>query len=355
MGNGTGNVADLQYLPALTMMNILKKYNATMTFMVEVAHQLELKKHTKHPNIKLQSKLWDDTVLLMKEEGFDVQLHLHPQWINAPFENGYFHVSKEWNIGKYKKGQQNDLVNASIDYLEDLIKPQFSDYKVCAFKAGSWGLQPFDNLYSIFKNRGINVVIGVRDGLTVEGIGIDYSDMEEKNLPYYPQKDKITHISKERGDLAIVPLHRYEPNLLVFARYAFNQLKTRKIYKSNLAFYHENKIPHSIKQVQPLSTKSLFKVGLKPYHKHLKIGNQTYSYLKNSFDTIINRLDRIDAERIPVVIESHTKQYHNHYADIERFIAYIAEKYEDNVEFGTLSAYSEEIRSNPEQVIYKKK
>lgn len=77
MGNGIGNVAELQYLPALALMNIAEKYNAKITFMVDVAHQLALKRNGAVPDIRIQTRLWDETVLLMKERGFDVQLHLH--------------------------------------------------------------------------------------------------------------------------------------------------------------------------------------------------------------------------------------------------------------------------------------
>ena len=72
-GNGLGNVAYLQYLPSLFLMNIAKKFGIKITFMVEVMQQLAFLKHVnKDRNIKIQARIWEENVLLMKESGFDV-------------------------------------------------------------------------------------------------------------------------------------------------------------------------------------------------------------------------------------------------------------------------------------------
>lgn len=89
-GNGLGDVADLQYLPGLALMNIAKKHDVKLTFMVEVAQQLTMTKYKHQRGVKIQKELWDQTVKLMKEHGFDVQLHLHPQWLNAEYKDGFF-------------------------------------------------------------------------------------------------------------------------------------------------------------------------------------------------------------------------------------------------------------------------
>ena len=350
MGNGSGNVADLQYLSALAMMNILDKYKATMTFMVEVAHQLELRANAHIPEVRVQSRLWDETVLLMKERGFDVQLHLHPQWLNARYQNGHFLLSDNWNIGRCDPADQHRLISESVQYLESLLKGKFPDYRVCAFKAGSWGLQPAANLMKEFQQAGVNIIMGVREGLKVAGQGTDYSNLEEKHLPYYPNPEDITQVAGAPRDLVVIPLQAYSPDLLTFGRYVLNQVKTKYLYKNNMPYYHSGGIPREVRELQPLKDKETLNLALRPYTTHLKIGNQPFSYLKASFDAVINRLDRYDVERIPVVIESHTKQYQHHYGDIERFIAYIAEKYEDKAEFGDLTGFSNELQENPQLV-----
>ena len=157
-------------------------------------------------------------------------------------------------------------------------------------------------------------------------------------------------MGKSHRDMVVIPLQAYSPDLLTFSKYVLNQVTTKYRYKHNLAYYHSQPIPSEIKTMDPLKDKQMMKVGLRPYTTHLKIGNQPFSYLKASFDAVIKRLDRYDVERIPVVIESHTKQYQHHYKDIERFIAYIAEKYESKAEFGDLASFSKELQENPQLV-----
>ena len=38
------------------------------------------------------------------------------------------------------------------------------------------------------------------------------------------------------------------------------------------------------------------------------------------------KLQNIDQTNIPIVIETHTKQFLNHYGDIEKFLIYLKEK-----------------------------
>jgi hypothetical protein len=346
LGNGLGNVADLQYLPAMFLMKVADRYNVKISFMVDVAHQLALKANSRIPDIRVQSALWDETVLYMKERGHDVQLHLHPQWNNATYKNGYFYVGTNWNLGRCNPETQSSLIVKSVDYLTSLLCKKFPEYKVCAFKAGSWGLQPSSNLITEFEKIGIKILIGVRDGLKVLSQGIDYTNLEEKHLPFYPQSEDLTRLSEDCSGVVVIPLQPYEPDMITLLKYTISKGVRKLRYKNNSLSYGTSSVPEEIINLKPLKDKKVFTIGLHPYRTHLKMGNQPFSYLKQSFDSVINKLDRYDLARIPVVIESHTKQYHNYYKDIEKFIAYIAENYESNVEFGDMTSFSEELKAN---------
>ena len=90
LGNSLGSVASHQYIPSLIFMKMAKKLGIKLTFMVDVAQQLEFTKHlSKRYKFQVQKNIWDNSILLMKEYGFDVQLHLHPEWLNASL-NGDF-------------------------------------------------------------------------------------------------------------------------------------------------------------------------------------------------------------------------------------------------------------------------
>ncbi|MBK7558152.1 MAG: hypothetical protein IPI54_07615 [Chitinophagaceae bacterium] len=57
---------------------------------------------------------------------------------------------------------------------------------------------------------------------------------------------------------------------------------------------------------------------------------------------MIKRLGDTPFERIPILIECHTKQYNQYYRDIEKFLEYVLEKYGDVAEFSSLSDFLKE-------------
>jgi hypothetical protein len=343
MGNGLGNVAQLQYLPSMFFMKLAKRLGIRMTFMVDVVQQLVYKNHIHSDyNLKLQKGLWDDTVLLMKSYGFDVQLHLHPQWMNATLKGDYFYLGNNWNFGRYSAADQEILIGESINYLEDLITPVDPDYKVIAYKGGSWGLQPSGDLLRNMEKYGIRIVMGVRKGMALHGNGVDYTTLEEANMPYYPEYNDLCKISAEKKDIIVIPLQMVTPGIRGLSSLAVDMVKRKISKKDSIRHYYSSEVPSKITELSPLSEDSKPKFPFVNYKTHLKIGNQPYSYLKTSFDQVIKRLADTPFERIPVLIECHTKQYNNYYRDIEKFLSYVLERYGDIAEFSSLSDFLKE-------------
>ena len=66
-------------------------------------------------------------------DGHDIQLHIHPQWYNAKYENGQWQLNlNNWRLGDFK-GENNycikELISDCKTALEKLIKPVKPDYK----------------------------------------------------------------------------------------------------------------------------------------------------------------------------------------------------------------------------------
>lgn len=353
-GNGLGNVASHQYLPSLFFMKLAMRLGIKLTFMVDVAQQLVYHQNQdKDPNIRLQKKLWDENVLLMKEYGFDVQLHLHPQWHQSQLVKDLFYLSNKWNLGQYETEVQNQLISESINYLEQLLKPIDSSYKVIAFKGGSWGLQPSGAVLANMARNGIKIITGVRKGMYIPQNGVDYTLLEEEFLPYYPQFSDINQVSIKSEDLVVIPLQQYSPDLFTLAGLGVDLVK-RKISKSDsIRHYYIDKIPSEIKNLSPLLERKKFKYGFRPYQTHLKIGNQPYSYLKKSFRSVIKVLEKTEHKRIPILIECHTKQYPQYFHDIEKFLTHVKSEYGSDLEFGDMTSFWAEVENKKQQIMVK--
>jgi len=345
MGSGLGNVADLQYLPSLFLMNLAKDLGIRMTFMVEVAQQLAFIKYQDlDPNIQIQRKLWEDTVKLMKLKGFDVQLHIHPQWYNAEYYDGFFYVNDNWNIATYDKKARTELLNDSIEYLYTLLKPLDKDYEIHSFKAGSWGLQPSEHLFQDFTDFGIKIVMGVRKNMRKEKLNINYEGLEEDTLPYFPDYNDITKLSENNKQLVIIPLAYYSPTLSALAYLALDRIKKNIFSNSKVKDVYGVAIPDLIRRLNPVK-KEKIRYSLRPYTTHLKIGNQPFNYLKRSFDEVIQRYRSVNQETIPITIESHSKDYINNYNSVKKFLYYITKKYGHEVEFLDLSTFKKGLNS----------
>ena len=86
-------------------------------------------------------------------------------------------------------------MSEGIDYLQQLIRQVDPEYKTIAFKGGSWGLQPSENLFNLLGRNGIRIVMGVRNDLRLPKSGTDYTNTEERVMPYYPDYKDIRKVS----------------------------------------------------------------------------------------------------------------------------------------------------------------
>jgi hypothetical protein len=353
MGNGSGNVASHQYLPSLFLMNLARKLNLKLTFMVEVAQQLAfIRFQDADPRIRLQRQLWDATVRLMKESGFDVQLHLHPQWCEATLKEGRLKVGLNWNLASYDSLFQEKLLKDSVEYLQDLLQDLDPAFKIHAFKAGTWALQPFEVLQGHLTRFNIQIILGVRKGLVIPNAQIDYTTLEEDTLPYHPDQRDVTRVSRARNSLVIIPLAYYSPDPWTLSRLAANAVKAKLGQSQSGRDQYDCSETEAREGPSPLEGKVRLHLSSRPYMTHLKIGGQPFCYLKSSFDAVIQRLRKHPAERIPIIIESHTKLYAKSYLDVERFIRYLMDKYAEEIEFTDLTSFWQEVTENPQYVRY---
>ncbi|MDH7599233.1 MAG: hypothetical protein QHH07_06305 [Sedimentisphaerales bacterium] len=345
-GDGLGNVADLQYLPALALMDIAEDLGLKLTFMAEVAHRLALERFKEcHPDLSVQARLWDDTVRMMAERGFDVQLHLHPQWLDARYVDGRFRVGRRQNIGCYRPDQQEQLIAESVRYLIGLVKSVDQGYQVIAFKAGCWGLQPSRPLLGILASTGIHIILGVRDGMCIPNQNVDYRRLEERFLPYHPNVDDVTRVAERPNSLVVIPLQLHAADMIATVRLALylGLSKIRERFASEDATWRVD-MSWPSNQGQK---KGRFRFSLRPYRTHLKLGALPFSFMKHAFDQVIKRLQHFDLDLIPIAIECHSKTLKSHMGEVRRFVTYLLDHYGDQIEFMDLRSFWQYLQERP--------
>lgn len=344
-GNGLGKVAHLQYIPSLFLMSLCERLGIRMTFMIEVMQQFVMKKHQEtHCELKAETELWEENVQQMLERGFDIQLHLHPQWHNAEYRNGFFYLSRKWNLAEYDRNTRLDMLISGKEYLSKLIEKSGKSNELVGFKAGGWAMQPSRMLLEDLEETGIKIVFGVRKGLYYksEDIKIDYRELEEDRFPYYPDYDDLRKVSKTKKELMILPLTSYNYTPAIKWQRLKEKMKHSAGIKKSYAHieypYHFD-VPAAIKNLSPLKDNSSFKSKiLSPVLAHLNFENE-FDENKIAIDQIMKDAMERDEEIVPFAIETHTKGFEGKWNNIEKALTYLIEKYGAMLEFQTVAGF----------------
>src|SRR5436190_2602489 len=168
-GSGLGSLRELVYEPARRLMGIFREHHMRFVAFVEAA-ELEI----------IEANGTDPAVHLVKEQirelhrdGFEIGLHLHPQWYNARRENGNWLLDySEYNLCTLSKPRIRGIVQRSIEYLRGVLAEP--DFIPLGFRAGNWLLQPSEIAASVLAESGIRVDSSVFKGGVQRRWGLDY-------------------------------------------------------------------------------------------------------------------------------------------------------------------------------------
>lgn len=334
LGNGMGHIMYRMYLPVVRYVEILRAYNAKSTFYIDMAHWLFLRDNPDFEDFSVQAVLIEKTILHLLEHKMEVQLHLHSQWANAKIENGVIQVTEKWNIGQLAEKDQKRLFREGSKRLQEVIATAENQNQFNSFKAGSWGLQPFDVLYDEFKEKGVKIVLGPTKGLKLSALDLDYTSMESEITPYYCQKDDINRIG-DKKEIAIIPMTPTYLNWIDLIRYVwyvkYHGFMER--FDKDMDVYG---VPDEILNMNPVANRDNIHSLLMPYKTNLKMNKQPYWYLKKTFKRAYDLVLKNDFEYKLMVLESHTKDFKNVFDDIDRFMEHLTKTYK-NIEFITTS------------------
>tara|TARA_B110001450_G_C17639426_1_gene488706 strand:+ start:393 stop:1499 length:1107 start_codon:yes stop_codon:yes gene_type:complete len=351
LGTGLGHSMHRQYLPSLKYIDILKKNNAKSTFYVDIAHLLFLKRNKCFKDFKIQAQTIESLIGHIIKSNMEVQLHIHSQWVNAEIKNDEIYVTKKWSIGQLSKKEQTKLINECVIELKQIKESFLDTIPVNSFKAGSWGLQPFENLYEDFKEKGIKVVMGPIKGLKVKTLEMDYTNLASDTNPFYCDKENINKIGKVK-DIVVIPMTPTYLNWADFVRYII-EIKIKSIFHKNheeIDLFNPSK---EITSYKPLANKDKLNISLKPFRTHLKINAQPFWYLKNTFKRSYKTVKNSDNLYKLLVIETHTKDFKNTFKDIDRFFNYLKMNFDD-LEFVTASQIIKDIENGVLKPLIKK-
>jgi hypothetical protein len=179
---------------------IFEKWNARFVAFIEVA-ELEM----------IEANNTDQAIDLVKNqireffrEGYELGLHLHPQWYNARYESGKWQLDyDEYNLCTLALERAVQIVDRSIEYIRNLLGvPDFTPF---SFRAGNWLFQPTRSLAEVLAERGIRVDSSVFKGGLQHQYKLDYR-RALKNGYYWPFSDEV-NVPDPQGILIEFPIY----------------------------------------------------------------------------------------------------------------------------------------------------
>ncbi len=199
-GNGCGSVKELIYEPAQRLKEIFDKWKVQFVVFVEAVELDIIYSHSADPVFSLIKRQMQD----FYEEGFEIGLHIHPQWYNARYKNGTWLLDySEYNLCLLPKERIMKIIDRSIEFLRRTLG--VNDYSPLSFRAGNWLLQPTQAVAQVLASRGIKIDSSVfKGGLQLKN-NLDYRPAL-KNGYYWKFSDDV-NIEDSNGALLEVPIH----------------------------------------------------------------------------------------------------------------------------------------------------
>ena len=356
-GDGSGDIEQLQFAPMRKLIELYQRYGVRVTFFPEVMQQMAFRRcEAGYPDLKSLADSWDEHVRKAFLEGHDIQLHLHPQWLNAQYEDGRWKMNGDWSILNYERAAAYAMLDRGKQYLETLLQPIDSSYRCLAFRAGALAAAPSDYLFKSLVDLGIQLDVSIAGGLWVDNdnLRIDYRNCEETFLPFYPKMQDARKVSDQREEIVCVPLNHFYGSRRTVARQnvvlAWRKLRRRysKRGDRNSPIIADYRSGLDRKDTRlGLAYEKLIMPLVKPKHFVSDTGRLNYPLMREMLASIRQRARTSGLLQLPVVLTNHPKDIRDLPA-IERFVGEVSQA--EDIKFITLTETARRLESGEFQI-----
>ena len=301
-GNGDGNPIDLMVEPTYRLMDLLEQYGQRLTIMADVAEILCFRRYRDNTGkddfyvAEIEQQLCDAI-----RRGHDVQLHIHSSYFNAQWNGVRFdQCIEEYNMAALPYERVREMVGQCVDYLETLLKPIKSDYKVWLYRAANWSMMPTPVLYKVLTEFGITHDTSVYKGGCQGGnVCYDYRHAYDNLLSYRASSQDINRYDPH-GQIIEMPIYTE-------MRPFWDFISPIRIFRMVRAKFHKHK--HNSQQVQNTTTT----IADKNDNRHLSLRS---FFVKSPLKMDFNQVNARGLKRMMKNIMRRAKLEHLSHVDI---------------------------------------
>lgn len=150
---------EILFRPAAGLAEMLKQEQVSATYFADVCSV------TQHERFG-QTAYCDGFAAQLRElyaMGHDVQLHIHPNWLNSSFRDGKWDISQEgyklhdFGFDACSEDSAPAILRRGKDYLEQTLRTEDPAYRCVAYRAGGFCIQPERELLTALAELGIRI------------------------------------------------------------------------------------------------------------------------------------------------------------------------------------------------------
>lgn len=197
-GNGRGSLAEHVFEPAEKLKKIFIEQKSRFVNFVEVAELEAMEAFGHNLEIDTAKKQIQD----LHRAGFEIGLHIHPQWYNASYENGSWQLDKsEYNLCILPKERIGQIIDRAMAYIKTVLNE--AGFLPLCFRNSNWLFQPTQPLASILADRGIRLDSSVFKGGFQHRHKLDYRQAPKNS--YFWKFSKDVNEPDPQGALLEIP------------------------------------------------------------------------------------------------------------------------------------------------------
>jgi hypothetical protein len=237
-GDGSGDIFTDVIQPTSRILNICNTQNAKITIFFEVVEYWRLKEqwnkgnnmgYTQNPASAMEKQIIEACC-----DGHDIQLHIHPQWLNARYNNSW-EVDNNWCMKDIPLSKTDSftmdlrsVLQKGKETLEQILTPESAAYCCNIFRAGGFNILPSQPTIKILQDIGFKMDSSVYYGGYENNneTDIDFR-LLKNNIPYWyiQDGDVLSQKKPENKQEQMVEIPIFSSSFLRYTKYDLTRLK----------------------------------------------------------------------------------------------------------------------------------